>query len=82
MAKTQKAVSTPAFRTQNPKCGTEDHQAQLDQFLSGLNPGELQTVRNLMTQMSTGAAIMGGYRKSVHYMKEWFGAHPNPVQLA
>lgn len=80
-AKTPATTVRPPFTTTNPKCGTPEHQAQLDAYLSSLTPDELQTIRNLMTQMTTGAAIMGGYRKSIHFMKEWFGAHPSPVQL-
>jgi hypothetical protein len=75
-------VQIQAFTTPNPKCGTPEHQAQLDAYLNGLNPDQLDVIRSFMNTITTGAAIMGGYRKSIHYMKEWFGAHPNPVQLA
>ena len=77
-------------------CGTIAQQTELDNFLKSCTDVELAGTQKLIQRMSTGACIngdgsidpmtskptTGGYRKSVHYMKAWFGSRPQPVRLA
>lgn len=91
-----KSVRPPVFTTTNPKHGTVAQQTELDTALQGMNPEQLQGAKMLIHTMTHGACIngdgtidpdtglktTGGYRKSVHYLKAWFDAHPQPVQLA
>lgn len=89
-----KPVQKP-FLVNDPKCGTVAQQTELYEMLSSFTPEQMQTFLIVFKRLTTGACIngdgtidpatglrtTGGYRKSMHYFREYLKNRPVPVNL-
>jgi len=75
------AVPQPLFTIPDLSCGTPEHQLQIAVFMATQTPEQVQTIRGFINCLKSGDAINGGYKKSFHYLKEYFTNVPTTVKL-
>lgn len=74
-------VQQPLFTIPDLSCGTPEAQMQLALFMQSQTPEQVQTIKNFLMNLRSGAAISCGYKRSIHYMMEWFKNVPTTVKL-
>jgi len=79
--KAAKPVQQPLFSIPDLSCGTPEHQLEIATFMSTQSPEQVQTIKNFFNVCRSGHAINGGYKKTFHFLKEYFVNVPTTVKL-